>query len=251
MNSESLMTAYQKGSDEAFERLYDKNSAMVYGFVKKRLRDSEADDFYRNVWRELHKERMSYNGQPFRPWIFSFLDRLLENKYKSLGRTKERSERDETLVSEETPPHELTFEVKKDIQLSFRAKVINGKFFGYQILGSISSLMLCHQFGLGFYPTVDISRYGDGYLNGFIFMASGALVTFLGLKGEELWWVWRRYKIALVMMPILFWVLLANVKIAQYTPAFHAVWIVTAIVTVIGFFAGRSRYFVEFQARSN
>ncbi len=89
------MTAYQKGSEEAFERLYEKYHSMVYGFIKKRLRDSEADDFYQKVWRHLHEKRDLYKGQPFLPWFFVLIRHLLIDEYRSLGRKKERPGTDE------------------------------------------------------------------------------------------------------------------------------------------------------------
>lgn len=95
MTDESLMTAYQKGSEEAFDRLYDKHSPMVYGFIKKRLRDSEAEDFYQKVWRHLHEKRDLYKGQPFLPWFFVLIRNLLVDEYRSLGRKKDRPGADE------------------------------------------------------------------------------------------------------------------------------------------------------------
>jgi RNA polymerase sigma-70 factor (ECF subfamily) len=95
MTDESLMIAYQKGSEEAFNRLYEKYSSMVYGFIKKRLRDSEADDFYQKVWRHLHEKRDLYREQPFLPWFFVLIRHLLIDEYRTLGRKKERPMPDE------------------------------------------------------------------------------------------------------------------------------------------------------------
>jgi len=95
MTDESLMEAYQRGSEEAFNRLYDKYSPMVYGFIMKRLRDSEAEDFYQKVWRHLHEKRDLYKGQPFLPWFFVLIRHLLIDEYRSLGRKKERPGTDE------------------------------------------------------------------------------------------------------------------------------------------------------------
>lgn len=95
MTDESLMIAYQKGSEEAFNRLFEKYSPMVYGFIRKRLRDSEADDFYQKVWRHLHEKRDVYKGQPFLPWFFVLIRHLLIDEYRSLGRKKERPMPDE------------------------------------------------------------------------------------------------------------------------------------------------------------
>lgn len=95
MTDESLMVAYQKGSEEAFNALYDKYSPMVLGFIRKRLRDSEAEDFYQKVWRHLHEKRQLYTGQPFLPWFFVLIRHLLIDEYRSLGRKKERPGADE------------------------------------------------------------------------------------------------------------------------------------------------------------
>ncbi len=95
MTDESLMMAYQKGSEEAFNRIYAKYSSMVYGFIRKRLRDSEVDDFYQKVWRHLHEKRGLYKEQPFLPWFFVLIRHLLIDEYRSLGRKKERPMPDE------------------------------------------------------------------------------------------------------------------------------------------------------------
>ncbi len=97
MTDESLMYAYQKGSEEAFNRLYDKYSSMVFGFIRKRLRDSEAEDFYQKVWRQLHEKRELYKGQPFLPWFFVIIRNLLVDEYRSLGRKQERATGEELI----------------------------------------------------------------------------------------------------------------------------------------------------------
>lgn len=82
------MHEYREGSERAFETLYEKYSPMVYGFIKKRLRDSEAEDFYQKVWRQLHEKRELFKDQPFAPWFFVMIRHLLIDEYRSLGRRK-------------------------------------------------------------------------------------------------------------------------------------------------------------------
>lgn len=82
------MLEYREGSERAFEALYEKYSPMVYGFIKKRLRESEAEDFYQKVWRQLHEKRGLFNDQPFAPWFFVMIRHLLIDEYRSLGRRK-------------------------------------------------------------------------------------------------------------------------------------------------------------------
>lgn len=90
MSDEELMKRYQSGNEEAFNRLYAKYSPMVYGFIKKRLRGSEVDDFYQKVWRHLHEKRTHYKDQPFGPWFFVMIRHLLIDEYRSLGKRSEK-----------------------------------------------------------------------------------------------------------------------------------------------------------------
>ena len=50
------MLDYQAGSELAFGLLYEKYSGMVFAFIKKRMRESEAEDLYQKVWRQLHEK---------------------------------------------------------------------------------------------------------------------------------------------------------------------------------------------------
>lgn len=90
MTDENLMDAYREGSEEAFISLYEKYSPLVYGFIRRRLRDSEVEDFYQKVWRQLHEKRHLYRGQAFLPWFFVMIRHLLIDEYRSLGRKKDR-----------------------------------------------------------------------------------------------------------------------------------------------------------------
>lgn len=87
-SDEELMREYQMGSEEAFGILYDKYSSLVYAFIKRRLRESEVDDFYQKVWRQLHEKRALYKDQPFLPWFFVMMRHLLIDEYRALHRRK-------------------------------------------------------------------------------------------------------------------------------------------------------------------
>lgn len=94
---EQLMREYVEGSEMAFGFIYEKYSPMVYGFIRKRLRSSEAEDFYQKVWRQLHEKRSLYQGQPFAPWFFVMMRHLLIDEYRSLGRLNRKEFQDELL----------------------------------------------------------------------------------------------------------------------------------------------------------
>lgn len=89
MNDEELMRRYLLGDEEAFNRLYEKYSPMVYGFLKRRLRESEVADLYQKVWRHFHEKRELWQGQPVGPWLFVMVRHLLIDEYRSLGRRRE------------------------------------------------------------------------------------------------------------------------------------------------------------------
>lgn len=105
-SDEQLMREYQQGSERAFETLYVKYSPMVYAFIKRRLRESEAEDLYQKVWRQLHEKREVYKDQPFAPWFFVMIRHLLIDEYRSLGRRKVENpdELIEKIYSQETEP---------------------------------------------------------------------------------------------------------------------------------------------------
>lgn len=87
LSDELLMQSYQLGEIEAFDELYRRYSAKVYGYLMIKLRDrSQVDDLFQAVFLKLHTARRSYERQYlFAPWLFAvcrsvFLDRLRQDK---------------------------------------------------------------------------------------------------------------------------------------------------------------------------
>ncbi len=97
MTDEELMRKYQAGDEGAFNLLYGKYSPMVYAFIRKRLRSSEAEDFYQKVWRHLHEKRELFHDQPFAPWFFVMIRHLLIDEYRLLGKRSEKEYQTELL----------------------------------------------------------------------------------------------------------------------------------------------------------
>lgn len=104
ISDEQLMNAYKAGNEGAFNKLYDKYSPMVYGYIRKRLHPSETEDFYQSVWRHLHEKRDCYQNQPFAPWLFVLIKNLLVDEYRSSSRKKKLLE------------HSLPSEMNEDTQ---------------------------------------------------------------------------------------------------------------------------------------
>jgi hypothetical protein len=158
------------------------------------------------------------------------------------------------LLSSEAPAEQLSLVVKKDIQLSFRKKEIILKFIGYQILGALFSLSFCPQFGIGMNTGHNISHYFMQFgmwacaaFCGSLFLSTGALVAILGMKGEELWWVWRRYKYQMIILPAALWAGLMLFSPSGESVSFHVSWIVAAMITAGMLFTLRSRIYSSFQ----
>lgn len=146
----------------------------------------------------------------------------------------------EFMLEKEVPPEGLKGAVKRDIALSFSSRAIILRFISYQILGALFSMSVCPQFGLGLVEGHGITHafrmIGDGACAAFcgsLFLSSGLVVAFLGMKGEELWWIWRRFKFSLVLLPALLWSLLMLTNVTLDLPGeslkYHLTWIVAAI----------------------
>lgn len=131
-SDEDLMREYRNGSEEAFGHLYEKYSGLVFGFIKKRLRASEVEDFYQKVWRQLHEKRGLYKDQPFAPWLFVIIRNLLVDEYRSLGRRDKRELQDELIekiYQKDTPSddvEELLKNLPQDTQDLVRKYYLEG-----------------------------------------------------------------------------------------------------------------------------
>jgi RNA polymerase sigma-70 factor (ECF subfamily) len=97
LTDEELMRRYQAGEEAAFNTIYGKYSPLVWSFIRRRLRASEAEDFYQKVWRHLHEKRSLYQNQPFAPWFFVLMRHLLIDEYRHLGKRGEREFQTELL----------------------------------------------------------------------------------------------------------------------------------------------------------
>ena len=73
LTDEKLMQLYKQGDDEAFKLLYERHSSKIYGFLMKRLNNSEkAAEVYQEVFIKIHKSKHLYNETlPALAWIFT------------------------------------------------------------------------------------------------------------------------------------------------------------------------------------
>lgn len=145
------------------------------------------------------------------------------------------------LAHHEAPPAEVEILARKDILLSFKSRSIIGRFLFFQLIGALFSLSVCPQFGIGLVDGHGITHVfrmiGDwacAFFCGSLFLSSGLAVAFIAMKGEELWWVWQRYKYSLILLPTLLWgsLMLTNVSfnLSQEAPSYHLIWVLAAIL---------------------
>lgn len=147
------------------------------------------------------------------------------------------------LIQKETPPKWLQEVARKDITLSFRSRSIITKFLLFQLIGALFSMSVCPQFGLGLVDGHGISHHfrmiGDWACAAFcgsLFLSSGVAAAFIGMKGEEIWWVWRRYKFPLIILPAAFWSFLMvfnfGLNLQTETTSYHLIWFGAAVMTM-------------------
>jgi RNA polymerase sigma factor (sigma-70 family) len=89
LTDEELMVLYQNGSEEAFSRLYRRYSDRVYGYLHKRLNDSQAaNDVFQASFLKLHRSREQFNSNfKFTPWLFTVVRSVLLDWQKAQKNT--------------------------------------------------------------------------------------------------------------------------------------------------------------------
>lgn len=85
LSDEELMTIYQQGQSAAFDELYRRHSARVYGYFHKRTGQAQlADDLFQSCFLKLHRSRDLFNTSfAFMPWLFTIARTTLLDWQKS------------------------------------------------------------------------------------------------------------------------------------------------------------------------
>lgn len=88
---EMLMQAYRFGDERAFEELYRRYSAKVYGYLKSRIAPAAlADEVFQDTFLRLHRYRDRYDHSlPFVPWLFTICRSALVDRLRKESRQKE------------------------------------------------------------------------------------------------------------------------------------------------------------------
>ena len=83
---EQLMQRAARGSDRAFEELYNRHARRLQGFFARRLSpDSDlAADFMHDTFLRLYAARQNYReGRNFRAWLYTIAYNLCKNHFRN------------------------------------------------------------------------------------------------------------------------------------------------------------------------
>ncbi len=102
------MKAYQLGGDDserAFETLYERYAAKVYGFLRRRLsEESIVEEVFQATFLKLHQARRRYDPSfPFAPWLFTVCRSVLTDAVRKSARSPETVEGDVYEIGAATP----------------------------------------------------------------------------------------------------------------------------------------------------
>lgn len=114
-SDEELMVLYQNGSESAFQVLYDRHSAKIFGFILSKIQKKEiANELFQEVFIKIHKSKHLYNTSlPLLPWIFT----ITRNTIFDYAR---RGSRVETAISEETFDERASMEDQQELGLDIK-----------------------------------------------------------------------------------------------------------------------------------
>lgn len=154
----------------------------------------------------------------------------------------DRKELLEFLTSNEAPPVDLKDLTQKDILFTMNKSSILLKFVSLQILGAALTLSFCPQFGAGLPEghriTHTLRMYGDwacATFCGSLFLLAGSLLASIAMNSDQYYWIWKRYKLQLIILPTLFWsaLMFFNLtwKLDSETVSNHIIWLISAIFT--------------------
>ena len=99
---EELMNLSVQGDVRAFDKLYLRHQAKVYGYLMKRLSVKQhADEVFQNAFLKLHQSRAQFSSaQPFLPWLFAIArNALFDHLRKGQSESRKVSAMQEHLLT--------------------------------------------------------------------------------------------------------------------------------------------------------
>lgn len=85
LTDEDLMIRYQAGDEHAFEEIYARYSKKIYGFIMRRLMNSDTSaELFQDTFLHLHRGRALYRPEmPFKPWLYAIANNLIRDRFKA------------------------------------------------------------------------------------------------------------------------------------------------------------------------
>lgn len=81
---EELMLNYREGEVDAFNELYRRYRARVYGYLFKKVKAGHKDDVFQKIFLKLHHKRYLYKAEyPFAPWFFTLCRHVVIDHYRT------------------------------------------------------------------------------------------------------------------------------------------------------------------------
>lgn len=88
LSDEELMRRYQSGDEAAFEEIYSRYGKKIYGFLMRRLGQSDdCAELFQETFLRLHKGRSLYRPEmPFKAWIYAIANNLIRDRLRGRAR---------------------------------------------------------------------------------------------------------------------------------------------------------------------
>ncbi|HZS44439.1 MAG TPA: RNA polymerase sigma factor [Blastocatellia bacterium] len=101
-SDEALMRAATDGSKNAFDELCRRHSGEIYGYIQKRVQDSDvAFDILQEIFLKLWVTRGRYDpSQPLKPWLWTITTNVLNTYFRTKTRRGKYEIRQESNFSE-------------------------------------------------------------------------------------------------------------------------------------------------------
>jgi RNA polymerase sigma-70 factor (ECF subfamily) len=94
-SDEQLFAAHVAGEPGAFERLFSRHAARIYGMMRQRgLSHADSQDLVQQTFLAAHQARHDFrSGSALRPWLWTIAYNLLRGAYRNEGRVARQTER--------------------------------------------------------------------------------------------------------------------------------------------------------------
>jgi RNA polymerase sigma-70 factor (ECF subfamily) len=82
-SDEELMMSYAAGNADAFETLYQRYKAPLYGFVSKQSGEQVVDELFQDIWLKVINARNSYQVKAtFKTWLYHLARNRIIDQYR-------------------------------------------------------------------------------------------------------------------------------------------------------------------------